>query len=139
MATKRVQVIGLAVLLFLGGCSFRHSYTRGGPTTAPTLHVNGERVEPTKENFVMAYGPPTFTIEVAEGEICIWRDSVLPRFDDEGHSDFIMGFDKDGDFTPADLDADYGFCRRCGRDLRGRHFDKCPGCGTPLKRDREAR
>jgi len=98
------------------------------------MEVNGEQLTPSKENCLKFFGPPSFTIQIPDGEVCIWRNSVFgARLRSARRWDFIMTFDRDGNFVPTDLTADYGFCHRCGCDLRGFEGNVCPECGKPTE------
>ncbi|MEW6249816.1 MAG: hypothetical protein AB1716_04155 [Planctomycetota bacterium] len=129
------------VLLIAGGCvSFDagYGYTRGWATKPGTLTVNGEPVEYNKTNIVRTFGPPAFTILVPEGEVCIWRDKIMPRIGKFTPSDYCIGFDANGRFRPLSPDpkSTYGFCPRCGFDAWRVESDHCPQCGGELSEDR---
>ena len=111
-------VFGCLVLLGTGCTLGGYSYTRGVYTHPPNLVANGEPLEVTKANWVRHMGPPTFTMDTPDGEVCVWRNpSWAPRLLD-GLTDMIMTFDKDGNFKATDPSVDCGLCPRCGHDLR---------------------
>jgi hypothetical protein len=130
--------------LLIGGCfSLDGAYVRSRPTSDPLLEQNGTQLEPTRENFVRCFGPPTYAIPVGDGdEVCVWRDTLLPRFG-EGHSDYIVTFDRSGDFKPTDISKPYGLCPRCGRDIRNATDSRCSegdaGAATAASQEPSAR
>ncbi len=123
------------MLLFGCGCAQTDRgswHCRTGPVHPPMIKRNGEQLTPDRDNCVMVYGRPTFTFQIPEGQVCIWRD-FAPGLQKKGDYtlDYIMTFDVNGKFLPTDLNADYGFCRRCFADLRGMEGKQCPDCQRP--------
>ncbi len=135
----RLVAIPLALLLMtlnVGCVSFDRGYgsTRVCATTPGTMTVNGEPVAYNKENLVRVYGPPTYTLPVAEGEVCIWRDTILRRLGKFMPTDYIIGFDARGNFRAVDPNPNitYGFCTHCGYDVSRVSGNRCPQCGAAL-------
>jgi len=140
MSTMRLVGGIIAVPLFVSGCSgSKPSYWSSQVWVQEPLRIerNGEALPVNKENCLEVFGPPTFTNQIPDGEVCIWRDAMRgPPPGCKGHWDVFITFDSDGNFMPADPKADYGFCfcQRCRCDLRTIDGDRCPECGMAIER-----
>jgi hypothetical protein len=130
----------IPVLPLVSGClTFKPDYWYSYGWIAKPMEIvrNGEAVPFNKDTCFEFLGPPTFTYQIPEGEICMWRDTLFrPPSGSKGHWDVLIAFDGGGHFMPPDPKTDYGlrFCRECGCDLRAVDAGPCPGCGMAIER-----
>ena len=139
MLQRGLVVLVCAWIVALVGCATpEFTWIRSGFNEAPKFsEVNGELVPFTPALMLKIFGPPTCTIETADGKVCIWRRATA-KAHERTYFDQIVGFDREGNFRPVDISADYGFCPHCAADLRSGGWTptsrpaRCPACGKPI-------
>jgi hypothetical protein len=140
MSMKHLVAGVIAALPLASGCStFKPDYWYSHGWIAEPMQIvrDGEALPFNKETCFEGLGLPTFTYQIPDGWICIWRDTLFrPPSGCKGHWDVLIAFDADGNFMPPDPKTNYGlrFCRECGCDLRTVDGDRCPHCGMAIER-----